>query len=428
MSFQPSENQTPHNQRDQPENALNDDASIQDLETLSAIEKLPSEITDQILSYLPAQDIACVFMTCRVLARHAINDRLWRHLVNSHLHMPVQDPGIFPSFRALYYALMSVWFIPQHKIWFGDTQHTGSLIIARYDNRRGVIEGYRVLANRGDRRLEMWPSNPEVIIPSFNPTVHLWLDDAVLGCKGKLGGDSESSSPKAGRIECTWVPEFSMRSSMGWIGLNLCRKEDTSYEKYNGDDWEDSIWPPLNIPCENRCYRAECDQKARAPEYPYQASEHTFTIFRGSIRNPLIPQRFDETTYATLDESLYTPTEEKPYQGIWVGDYSAHGCEFLLFYQCVPEGPAETQSPEQPKDGAERVVPRGSLKAVKLTGDPNVPRGELSFWADDIGPDGLLRVETEEPFKNARIVKSWGQVAGLGYRDGMLSSLLTYLL
>jgi hypothetical protein len=42
-------------------------------------------------------------------------------------------------------------------------------------------------------------------------------------------------------------------------------------------------------------------------------------------------------TYATLDPKLYTPTEEKPYRGIWVGDYSGHGCEFLLVsYLLIP--------------------------------------------------------------------------------------------
>jgi len=35
-------------------------------------------------------------------------------------------------------------------------------------------------------------------------------------------------------------------------------------------------------------------------------------------------------TYSTLDPVLYTPTPTKPWRGIWVGDYSGHGCEFLV--------------------------------------------------------------------------------------------------
>ena len=58
------------------------------------------------------------------------------------------------------------------------------------------------------------------------------------------------------------------------------------------------------------------------------------------------------------------------------------------------------------------------MEAIKLTGDPNVPRGEISFIADDIGPNGLVRVDSKEPFENARIVRCVGHVAGLGFHDG----------
>lgn len=112
------------------------------------------------------------------------------------------------------------------------------------------------------------------------------------------------------------------------------------------------------------------------------------------------------SNYATIDPSLYVPTKEKPYQGIWVGDYSAHGCEFLLIYQLTQPGDRE---------GSEQW---NTLRAVKLTGDPNVPRGEVTFVAHDIGPNGLVRVADEEPFAGARIVHCFGHVAGLGFRDG----------
>lgn len=60
----------------------------------------------------------------------------------------------------------------------------------------------------------------------------------------------------------------------------------------------------------------------------------------------------------------------------------------------------------------------GRIEAVKLTGDPNIPRGEYTFIAPDIGPGGLLRVAQEEMFKGARIVRSVGHIAARGFRDG----------
>ena len=62
----------------------------------------------------------------------------------------------------------------------------------------------------------------------------------------------------------------------------------------------------------------------------------------------------------------------------------------------------------------------GRIEAIKLTGDPNIPRGEYTFIAPDIGPNGLIRVATEEMFKGARIVKSVGHIAARGFREGTL--------
>jgi hypothetical protein len=78
----------------------------------------------------------------------------------------------------------------------------------------------------------------------------------------------------------------------------------------------------------------------------------------------------------------------------------------------------------------DETVYRGRIEAVKLTGDPNIPRGEYTFIAPDIGPNGLIRVAKEDMFKGARIVRSVGHIAATGFRDGMSSFplLLSFLL
>jgi hypothetical protein len=137
------------------------------------------------------------------------------------------------------------------------------------------------------------------------------------------------------------------------------------------------------------------------------------------------------TTYATLDPELYTPTARYPYRGIWVGDYSGHGCEFLLVHQPEREDDDSDLLPRREGETDEgyaqrkidETVHRGRLEAIKLTGDPNVPRGEYTFVVEDLGPAGFVRTIQEAPFQGARVVKSKGHVANTGFVNGKPTSI-----
>ena len=78
---------------------------------------------------------------------------------------------------------------------------------------------------------------------------------------------------------------------------------------------------------------------------------------------------------------------EKLYQGLWVGDYSVHGTEFLLFLQ--------------------RTTTR--LEVIKVTGDPNVPRGQYSWVVPDLTQPGRICEEPE--FRGVRAVVGSAQIA-----------------
>ncbi|GIC88364.1 F-box protein [Aspergillus udagawae] len=379
----------------------------------SPLLQLPAELLHQILSYLSATDLAQVSAACRSLAEHAANELLWADLVNAHLPFEIHDPSPFESFRDLYAAYHPCWFIPQHIIWFSDTEHTGNLILARYDPRRGVIEAYRVIAERRSRPFQVWESNPDVMVQPFDPKVSLWLDDPVLLLKNNHGRlprylHGETRMPMA--IETQHV----------FNAFSLCSSESAPNLPVDPD----KQWPPPTIPSEHRVYRdmeAQWSDWDQHPRRLANMSEHAFRIRRWAhfrLGMPMFTAGRSETlsTYATLDPGLYTPTREKPYQGIWVGDYSAHGCEFLLFLQRDRDAEASSSS-DEPEPGPDEIVQKGSLEAIKLTGDPNVPRGQISFIAPDIGPGGVVRVAEEALFRGCRIVRSKGHVAGLGFRD-----------
>ncbi|KAJ5808749.1 hypothetical protein N7474_010018 [Penicillium riverlandense] len=405
-------------------NILYDHSSSQ--QPSSLLDKLPAELLHQILSHLPAADLACVSSTCRVLAEHGSNDLLWAELVNSNLSHRIHDPGPFPSFRRLFLAHYPYWFLPRNKIWFADNEHTGTLILARYDNRRGVIEAYRLVAERREPMFHIWESNPDVIIQSFTPKVSLWLDDPVL-----LLRDADPTSSVA-----EWQSDptkrrtpIALESQRIFCSFSFCDKQSSSQHNLSPDQ----LWPPPIIPSDYRAQRDVKNQKVENPQRFSDISDKAFRMKRWATfsrmqMNILLSPGHQERllTYGTLDPKLYTPTKQKPYQGIWVGDYSAHGCEFLLFLQRDPPAsslPRETlaadgaEEHETSETDASGIVHQGGLEAIKLTGDPNVPRGEITFVAEDIGPRGLVRIAEDEPYKSARIVRCLGHVAGIGFRD-----------
>jgi hypothetical protein len=137
-------------------------------------------------------------------------------------------------------------------------------------------------------------------------------------------------------------------------------------------------------------------------------------------------------TYGTISPTSYTPTIEKPWQGIWCGDYFDHGVEFLLMLQ--PEPSNEATKPKTVYGVQEQCLeqlgsrldenpllshhPCRSLLAVKLTGDSNVPRWKYSFMVPDLFDTGLLRVAGEEEFRGAPVIRSWLHVAAQNFEYG----------
>jgi hypothetical protein len=104
----------------------------------------------------------------------------------------------------------------------------------------------------------------------------------------------------------------------------------------------------------------------------------------------------ESETFAAVEEKRYTPDAKHPWRGVWVGDYSAHGCEVVLFHQ------------------PERMEGR-VLSGIKLSGDINVPRGECTFHVPDLLDE--VRIAHEREWPGARVVRGFGQIADVQHRD-----------
>ncbi|PHH65371.1 hypothetical protein CDD81_2475 [Ophiocordyceps australis] len=441
------------------------------------LQLLPPELIDGILAHLPPYDLAAVSACCSLLRKHALGDAHWRRCVEQNVPCQVLErPGPCASFRELYASHDLVWFLPRYKVWFCDRDLTGRLVIARFDARRGCIEGYQLLAVRRRTSVEQWAADAQVVIHHFEPHVKLHLDKPVLhfGLRGPGKGSSSSRRRHGGNRFADEMPlALADRTGALFCNFLLTRAIDhdaLGHRVARGFPY-DNVWPPPTIPASHRVSGARsgqtvvdlspndhprsrshvCQQSFRIRQWMQMAGSPPplfsagaglpgpvsgFGAFShvlgglGSMTHHPGPEGIhigeEIITYATLEPRYYTPTPTRPWRGIWVGDYSGHGCEFLLLNQpdeeppltdaqlgLVRGGEESHQAWEQRR--REARIYRGRLEGIKLTGDPSVPRGEYSFVAPDLGRDGQVGLATEPPFTGAIIVQSRGHVAGTGF-------------
>lgn len=390
---------------------------------------LPSELIDHILTFLEPFDLVAVQKSAKYLCSHANEDIAWQRFVQQNVPgVTLKTPSPHTTFRDLYIAHDPYWFLPKYKIWFSDYFLTGKIIIVRYDQRRGCIEGYRLVAERTPPTFDTWEADEEVLIHSFAPQTKLHLDQPVLHLSGQYvasqGGYRNRDNPNKFQAE---VPMLDIQRNNVFSNFLLTRPVE---ERPNMQ-----MWPPLTVPSRHRVRNVSQQGflgDGHRPKKRADISDLSFRIrhwmeMTGGSNALGIHLGEEVYTYATLDPKLYTPTEDKPWRGIWVGDYSGHGCEFLLMNQPDDNDPFDESSVVQHEDETskefeirkkEERINRGSLEAIKLTGDPNIPRGEYTFICDDLSQTGYIRTADEARFKGARIVRSRGHIAARMFRNG----------
>jgi hypothetical protein len=403
--------------------------------------RLPPELVHEILEYLEPFQLALTSATCRFLREHAISETHWQRLVQENVPGTVLTaPGPVASFRELYAMHYRLWFLPKYRLWFSNLERTGRLIIARFDPARACIEAYQAVVSCQSKTYQEWESNRRVVIHSFEATAGLHTTRPVLQFLPEIANDhSEESSTK--KLH-PWLDEIPIPLDDRFDGihntLSLTRplNDEVLQESMAAGFPYHNLWPPPIIPAQDyiKSYPFDLPMESR-PRRRDEVSDQTFRIRRWMEMSGAIGVRLGEdvAAYATLNPELYTPTKTRPWRGIWVGDYSGHGFEFLLIHQ--PDAPPATDSElglvrseeENDEDWEKRRLEarifRGRLIAIKLTGDPNVPRGEYTFVADDLGPDGYVGLVHDDVLmgddpRGTRVVRSKGHVALTGFVEG----------
>lgn len=414
--------------------------------------RLPDRIVTRIISYLNPESLARVAAVSHRFREFAYSEELWKTLVNSYLPNPIESCKPAPSFRRLFIAFHPYWFIPKFRFWLSDEQPHGQLVIAQFNTTLLCIEAWAITANRENSEDRPWSLDPEVIIRESDIRVHIDEHHLVFrfGVKDEdWNGDEEHQGFRHARA--TTICEESTAAARSQLELSLGHAKTEVPISVDPGMWptpdmfaSTSIPRPAAGTSMPSTYRPSSNPTRCTPIFclrdkiPYDSGQSSAGTYPSSTESErCIVDR--TVTYGTMSPDIYTPNIEKPWQGIWCGDYFHHGVEFLLILQpessdkpTLTESMHATQHSSLEQSGfqsEEIAAPTNhqhkSLLAVKLTGDSNVPRWEYSFVVPDLLESGLIRIADEEEFRGAHVVRSAMHVATKGFGHSERSHSIT---
>ncbi|PWW73061.1 hypothetical protein C7212DRAFT_285447 [Tuber magnatum] len=353
----------------------------------TGIQSCPNEVVQLIFQNLEDLSLARCSAACshwRELidpSDPSTPDYLWARQAPS---LRLKSPTPYARFRGLYASLRDhLWL--HGKIWMSNRSWTGYILLSTYNLETGAIDLTNIVATRpggNDREDSVpWSRDESILLSSFDPQVALWTPPLLSFDKDTVLDPNDNEIKPPTRERSPYCSLFRARA--------VPPEVQVSSKKY---------WPPPHIPAAERtddvlsCINGSHESKplhADAIDSVFRIRK--WVVFGGAPVPSVAMSRngIDDQveTFATIHEEHYTPDKDHPYRGIWVGDYSSHGCEFILFHQETP----------------------AKLKAVKITGDLNVPCGEITFVVDNL--KAVIRIADEREWPGAEVISAKAQIA-----------------
>lgn len=370
----------------------------------SSLFELPAELIAKIFSYLPPDSLSALGAAHPHLNFILKDDSLWRQSVvhefankssfqfcevtsqdcgptKSGMIMDAsgaallrESPQPYESYRELYFQVLK-----RHGAligtWAGNTRWAGSVLEVFYSHWSGKIEGRKIQLDAIVGPTKSFSLDPEVAWRDLNPILQAWVEPLF-----ELGPTSQKSDFMAKVVKLA--------------GTSDARTEFQAAQEH--------FWPPVNVPVPNRLRLDEWNCIVESDHASTAPSNNLISISRPVLQvafeaDPFfddfdnIPRQVE--FFYRLPQDLPVPPSFDKFSGLFMGDYSAHGGELLYIYYPSPT----------------------TLHAVKITGDPNIPRGELSWVVDNIAAP--VRTCEEHEWPGARAYAGRGQVSPHGFSN-----------
>lgn len=249
-------------------------------------------------------------------------ERFWSSLVPE---LQLTSPAPYNTFQELYLNIYPYLWL-HGRVWIGDQIPSGTLLITRYSPQSGMIEFSRLIAYRTN---DNFPDDKTVR-----------RETAILGLRNEHLASTHDNGVN------TNAYSFHRVSALTPDG------ESSSSEQ--------SLWPPMTFPAEDRTSRASVRQRGQAGKH----SSYSLNLFELRKTDPTRFNRLNGANvelFSCVDPDHYTPDLEHPLRGIWIWNLPVIH-RFILINQKT----------------------RNQMEGIMITGSKWNPRGVQSFVFDAI--------------------------------------------
>ncbi|ORX82849.1 hypothetical protein K493DRAFT_388414 [Basidiobolus meristosporus CBS 931.73] len=353
---------------------------------MSRLAELPEDLLLHQLRYFSAKGLARLSVTNKYFNKICMDDSLWHNVCRSY---GVTELGNWPgkTFKSLYYLLLSKWGWLLG-LWFGNFPTIGDLVQVVWVPEEGALVASRIeCINTYNMRMEqLLPVNPNVLIYELH-TSFKYRRLFVISLDATTSDITTLCHYPDLLIRLdddTWVP---MDNRTG-IDLRQCHRANVSKVSFYSHP-KTGLWVSLPEQWELDYTNQDSPQMSKRPCFSWRCSRHCHECSRFQVRM-FVP------SLAKLFPFEVNPSASSPLQGLWVGTYGPHGCEILLF--------------NYDEQGSQ-------LLASKITGDINVPRGEITFLVDF----GRELVDASNVlFRGYRVYAGQGQIASNSFLNSRM--------